>query len=170
MAPTERAAPGSLLAQRLYGAEATAATYARLLSLADALLQAGHSVVLDAAFLRQHERAAAQTLADRRGAAFALVHCWASVPVLRARLAARAQHGADPSDATEAVLDGQQGVAEPWPADWAPWVHEIDNRGDEAALDAAVSRLMADWTRNGAGRAAEAPATQFLRKNGGTPA
>jgi hypothetical protein len=170
LAPTERAAPGSLLAQRLYGAEATAATYARLLSLADALLQAGHSVVLDAAFLRQHERAAAQTLADRRGAAFALVHCWASVPVLRARLAARAQHGADPSDATEAVLEVQQGVAEPWPADWAPWVHEIDNRGDEAALDAAVSRLMADWTRNGAGRAAEAPETQVLRKNGGTPA
>lgn len=97
-----------------YTPEATGRTYARLLALARPALQAGFPVVLDAAFLRRDERAAARMLARELGVPFAIVACEAPLEVLRARLRAR-KH--DASEADEQVLDRLAAAAQPLDAE-----------------------------------------------------
>ncbi len=94
----------------LYTAEATARTYAQLEAKARALLAAGWPVIVDAAFLRQGERAAARALADELRVPFAILDCQAPPQVLRARL--RARRG-DASEADVAVLERLETVAQP---------------------------------------------------------
>jgi hypothetical protein len=164
--PTARAALGSELAATLYASDATTRTYARLYALGETLLRAGHTVVLDAAFLRQSEREAARALAQACGAGFALVACSAPAAVLRDRLAAREREGADPSDATAAVLDLQLRVAEPIPADWAACTVSVDNSGNLAALDAALGQAA---TRLAAPQDENAPAYAIFSKKSCNP-
>lgn len=101
----------------IYTPEATQRTYAHLMDRAAALLQAGWPVILDAAFLRRAERVACRALADRHGATFRILHCEAPPEVLHQRLAQRAAHGLDPSEADASVLAQQQVWAEPLTAD-----------------------------------------------------
>ncbi len=98
----------------LYGADATARTYAHVLETARTLLQAGYPVILDAAFLRRDERAAAQALARAAGVPFSILHCDATPDVLRARLAARR---GDASEADIGVLEQLMKIAQPLAAD-----------------------------------------------------
>ena len=89
-----------------YTPRASAAIYARCLARAEHVLRAGHSVVLDAVFAREDERAAAEALAHKVG-----VPCegvWLDVPkeVAQARVANRK---ADASDATPGVVERQFG-------------------------------------------------------------
>ena len=143
LAPTARPLPGS----GLYARDATVRTYARLATLAEVLLAAGLPVVLDAAFLLQDEREALRQLALRLGVPFALVRCVAPDAVMRARIVARTQAGADPSDATPDVLDLQQRVQHPVPGDWAPVTHDVVNDGTLKALEDQVRALAATWRR-----------------------
>jgi hypothetical protein len=85
-----------------YAADATQRTYARLLELARIALRAGLPVVLDAAFLRRDERAAAAELARTLQVPFAILACEAPASVLRERLRSRT---GDASEADEAVLE-----------------------------------------------------------------
>jgi aminoglycoside phosphotransferase family enzyme/predicted kinase len=94
----------------IYGAGATRRTYERLFALARPALRAGWPVVLDAAFLRAGERAAARELADSLGIGFSILACEAPSEVLRARLAARR---GDASEADAAVLERLRAAAEP---------------------------------------------------------
>ncbi len=94
----------------LYTATVTARTYAHLFATARRLLRAGWPVVLDAAFLRLDERAAARQLGQALGVPFAILHCEAPAGVLRERLAARTR---DASEANVAVLEQLQAAAEP---------------------------------------------------------
>ena len=94
----------------LYGGEATARTYRRLLDLAGFLLDAGYPVILDAAFLRRDEREQARALAAQRGVPFSILHCEAPLPVLRERLRTRC---GDASEADGEVLDRLRDAAEP---------------------------------------------------------
>lgn len=94
----------------LYGADATARTYAQLFGLARTALQAGYPVILDAAFPRRIERAQAQDLAQDLGVAFSIVHCEAPLPVLRERLLARR---GDASEANVTVLEHLRDIVEP---------------------------------------------------------
>lgn len=94
----------------LYTADATRRTYARLRELAAVALAAGFPVVLDAAFLRREERAAARALAQSLQLSFGILACEASDDELRRRLRAR---GADASEADEAVLARLRGGYEP---------------------------------------------------------
>ncbi len=138
LAPTERPAdPASL-----YGAEATARTYARLQALAGELLAAGLNVVVDAALLRQAEREALRDLAGRAVADFLLLECTAPLAQMRERIARRGREGADPSDATLAVLDRQRAWAEPVPASWHPCHRVVRNDGCLAQLHIAVDRAL----------------------------
>jgi hypothetical protein len=130
LAATERAPPGL----PLYESAATQRTYARLGEISATLLDAGLSVVVDAACLRQHEREALRALAQAHGAGFALVECEAPPALLQARILARQARGDDASDATPQVLDLQQRVREPWPESWAGWTHHVDNGGTLEAL------------------------------------
>ncbi|HEY0887818.1 MAG TPA: AAA family ATPase [Ramlibacter sp.] len=98
----------------LYTADATRRTYAQLEARARDLLVAGWPVILDAAFLRRDERAAARALADELRVPFAILDCQAPPGVLRERLLARR---GDASEADVAVLERLEAAAEPLTAD-----------------------------------------------------
>ncbi|MBC5783477.1 AAA family ATPase [Ramlibacter sp. USB13] len=103
----------------IYGTEATQRTYERLFALASPILQAGWTVVLDAAFLRRAERNAARSLAQSLGVPFAILHCEAPAEVLRDRIAGRR---GDASEADQAVLEKLLAQAEPLADDERPLV------------------------------------------------
>jgi len=94
----------------LYTPAATRDTYARLFTLAGALLRAGWPVVLDAAFLRRAEREEARALARSCDAPFAILACEAPLAELRERLRRRS---GDASEADLQVLDALARVHEP---------------------------------------------------------
>jgi predicted kinase len=89
-----------------YTPEASARIYAATFVRAEQALRAGQSVVLDAVFAREEERAGAEALASRVGVPFEGV--WLDVPkeVAQARVAGRKE---DASDATAAVVERQFG-------------------------------------------------------------
>jgi len=89
-----------------YSPDASARIYAAFMARAERVLRAGHSVVLDAVFAREEERAAAEALALKVGVPFEGL--WLDVPkgVAQARVASRT---ADASDATAAVVERQFG-------------------------------------------------------------
>jgi aminoglycoside phosphotransferase family enzyme/predicted kinase len=96
----QRMPPGS------YSADASAKVYAVFMARAECVLRAGYSVVLDAVFAREDERAAAEALALKVGVPFEGI--WLDVPkeVAQARVTNRK---ADASDATAAVVERQFG-------------------------------------------------------------
>lgn len=94
----------------LYTPEATRRTYDRLFALARTALQAGVSVIVDAAFLRREEREQALALARSLGVRFRILACEAPLPVLRQRILARRD---DASEADLAVLEAARHAAEP---------------------------------------------------------
>lgn len=87
-----------------YTPEASAQVYEAIIARAERALRAGHSVVLDAVFAREPERAAAEALADRVGVPFRGI--WLDVPkeVAQERVAGRR---GDASDATPDVVARQ---------------------------------------------------------------
>lgn len=141
LAPTARPAP----TLAMYSAQATQRTYARLADLARELLDAGLSVVVDAALLRQDERANLGHLACQMGAAFRLVECVAPPAALQSRVAARALSGTDASDATLEVLHLQQRIQEPVPDDWTPWHSVLANDGSLDTLRERAQALVGTW-------------------------
>ena len=103
------------LAQRntFYGPRASEQTYASLRERAADLLRAGWTVLVDAAFLRRHERDAFAELARTLGCPFGILAPQAPVGVLRQRIAQRQALGSDPSEATLEVLERQLQWIEP---------------------------------------------------------
>lgn len=95
---------------KLYSEEANTATYQRLANLADSMLAAGLPVIVDAACLKEKERAMFAQVAESRGLPFALIHCEA--PEKLRRQWVRSRKG-DASEATEALLDTQKNWFEP---------------------------------------------------------
>ncbi|MDP2759172.1 MAG: AAA family ATPase [Sideroxyarcus sp.] len=85
----------------IYGTTATAQTYTRLYQLAQSLLQAGHRVIVDAAFLNQAEREQFRRLAQDRSTPFVIASLHASDAALHQRLVRRQN---DASEADVAVL------------------------------------------------------------------
>ena len=112
LAPLERS--HSTPAGGIYTAEATRRTYALLHATAAMVLDAGWSVVVDAAFLKRHERDSFRALAAERGADFAILACSAPLDEMRHRLETR-QH--DASEATVEVLERQLDWVEPLATD-----------------------------------------------------
>lgn len=89
----------------IYGADATRRTYARLLELARELLTAGFPVIVDAAFLKQEERAHFQELAHELVIPFAIASMQAGPAILRSRILKRHHQEKDASEADIAVLE-----------------------------------------------------------------
>ena len=98
----------------LYRPERVAEVYRKMLGRAQALLQSGVPVVLDASWTSAADRRAAAELAQATSSALVQIRCETGLDVARARLAARPA-GADPSDATADVLDALAERADPWP-------------------------------------------------------
>lgn len=101
----------------IYGQDAHLLTYRRLHDLAQGLLAAGWSVIVDAAFLKRAERATFRALAIQAGIEFRILAPQSSPAALRARIAARLQKGHDASEATLEVLELQMNSIEPLDAD-----------------------------------------------------
>jgi hypothetical protein len=108
---TAQARSGSPIGGGLYSPEHNRATYSRLAELARVLLEAGHHVIADAAFLARDRREPFYALARRAGARCVVIECDAPQPVLEQRVAARAA-GNHVSEADRAVLHYQLGRRE----------------------------------------------------------
>lgn len=106
---TETQTSGSPLAGGLYDVRHTERTYGRLLDIADTVVRAGYSVIVDATFLSCERRQRFRQRADELGVPFRILHCEAPEPLLRERIATRSRSGRDPSEASTAVLAHQLG-------------------------------------------------------------
>ena len=97
----------------LYGSEAGQRTYQRLLELAESIVAAGFTAVVDATFLRQQQRQPFLELAARRGVPVTIAQCIAPADELQRRVQQRAAAGRDASDAGADVVGLQQRQLEP---------------------------------------------------------
>lgn len=125
-----------------YTAGATQRTYARLLQCAEAAIDGGFTVIVDATFLQGTHRAMFAALAHRRGCRFLIVSCVADTATLERRLQARSADGQDPSEATLAVLHHQLRTREPLDAREQLQEVEVDT-ARPGALAAAVATITA---------------------------
>jgi predicted kinase len=140
---TWTAQTGSPVAEGLYGQDATQATYSRLTDAARAVVAAGHTAIVDAAFLMRAQRRALVELAARIRVPIVLVDVRAPRQLLRSRILSRAEAGTDPSEASLEVLEHQIATADPVLASENLPVIRVDGRKplDPAALTAISSRL-----------------------------
>lgn len=107
--------PDLPLPQSAYSAAVTRKVYERMGLIAEGLLEAGHSVVLDAVFARPPERHAAEAIARHAGADFHGLWLHAPLDVRIARVCSRA---GDASDADERIVR-EQDLYETGSIDWA---------------------------------------------------
>lgn len=137
---------GSAVAAGLYSPEATERTYRRALALAEAVAAAGRVAIVDGAFLRRWERDVFRRRAGELGLPFAIVAFAAPEAALRARIAARAAHGTDASEANLAVLDHQLQTQEPLTPDERRFAIGVDATMPlDAARDPAAWRAVLTW-------------------------
>jgi aminoglycoside phosphotransferase family enzyme/predicted kinase len=132
---------GQALGAGLYGPEATRRTYDRLAAAARAIVEAGFPAIIDAASLRRGDRAAVRELARTLDVRFVVATCTAPDAVLRQRVTARSQAGADASEATAAVLDLQLATQEPLAANERGDAVVFDTAAGAGAIAAAVREL-----------------------------
>jgi aminoglycoside phosphotransferase family enzyme/predicted kinase len=118
-----------------YTPERAREVYAALFARAASILRAGRSVVLDAVFLRDDERARAAALARETGARFEGIWLELDPSLAAARIAGRQ---GDASDATPAVLEMQL-AAKPQAV---PGWRVIDSRGEPSQVLARARSAM----------------------------
>lgn len=111
LAPTETRAAG--YGAGIYSDEMTERTYRTMVEDAARLMAAGHSVLLDASFLKRRQRSIAVAAARAADARFLLVECSAPEDRVRARLAVREDEAANVSDATWPIYLEQKKHFEP---------------------------------------------------------
>lgn len=91
----------------LYSAEATEQTYKHLEELADQILTAGFSVIVDATFLNSEKRETFRLLARQQEIMFRIIHTYSDERTLHQRMLHRRSSGDNISDADSAVLQMQ---------------------------------------------------------------
>ncbi|MEZ5739523.1 MAG: AAA family ATPase [Burkholderiaceae bacterium] len=126
--------PTDRLPSQAYVAGVSAAVYARLRDKAAVALAAGHSVVLDAVFSDEHERANARALAHKAGVPFTGLFLQAPAEALIERVQARRGDASD-ADAQVVRLQLAQGIG---PLDWL----RVDAGGSPAQTLAAARALL----------------------------
>ncbi len=97
----------------IYSAAASERTYQRLRELAEMILEAGYSPLVDATFLQAPHRRAFVHLAEQAGCPFTILDCTAPPAMLRERVATRETEGRDPSEADLSVLTAQLASRDP---------------------------------------------------------
>ncbi|WP_227715339.1 bifunctional aminoglycoside phosphotransferase/ATP-binding protein [Marinobacter sp. 1-3A] len=118
----------------LYSPEANEKTYVRLAKLASDLLAAGLPVIVDAASLKEKERALFAAVAESQGVPFALIHCEA--PEALRKEWVRNRKG-DASEATVELLDAQKDWFEPLTAEETSYTVHL--RSDQEHVAEAVA-------------------------------
>jgi len=146
MSPGERS--GSNLGAGLYTREITRATYARLAQLARSILRAGHSVLVDATFLRAHQRDAFARIAHEERVAYRIACFVADENVLRERVRRRHAAGTDASEATLEVLEQQLRMRTPLSRSEAACAMRFDTATMSPAMIGESARALM-WTREG---------------------
>jgi uncharacterized protein len=134
---------GADLGEGLYDPASSRRTYQRLAEIARTALQAGVSLVVDAAFLELEQRETFVRLALEHGGRPMVLACEAPAELLRKRVAMRR---GDPSDATLAVLEAQlRRPQESSPLE-ARYRIAVDTAGDPdiETLAATLLRVRAD--------------------------
>ncbi len=128
----------------IYNQTANQATYERLARLSRAIISSGRSVIVDATFLKQAERAQYRALAHSLGVPFVILHFHAPKAQLIEWIEERQRAGMDASEATTEILEKQLRWEEPLEAQEADALIEIDSRDDKAAdqLIAKVRRVL----------------------------
>lgn len=96
-----------------YDTRAITRNYEWLRNLAENIIRAGYSVIVDATFLQYGHREKFYTMARQAGAVVYILDFKCEDAVLRARIGQRVTRGTDPSEATVAVLDEQIKHAQP---------------------------------------------------------
>lgn len=91
----------------IYSAEASDRTYTHLRELAETILDAGYSPLVDATFLQASRRTPFLDLASEKGCPCIILDLTAPDDVLRKRVRDRDAKGLDPSEADVAVLEAQ---------------------------------------------------------------
>ncbi len=124
----------------IYASDASAATYARLNTLAETVLRAGFPVVLDATYLKREQRDAAAKVAEATGAPFLILDCNAPQAVIASWLAKRQADKNDPSDATLAVIEQQQASRDPLGAEELLLSKRVETN-ESGTLDALVAHV-----------------------------
>ena len=109
----EAEATGSGIGEGAYSREARTAVYDHVLDAARGLLEAGHTVVVDASLLDRPNRVRVRALAAAVGVPYVIVDVFAADDILAARLAAREASADEASEAGLAVLDHQRRHADP---------------------------------------------------------
>jgi len=124
----------------IYSQQASDETYKRLHQLATTALQAGFSVVIDAAYLKQQQRQDAWQAAETTGVPFLIVDCQAPDAVIAQWLAQRQAEGLDPSDATMEVVHAQQASREALNESERLHSRRVDTQ-DAGSLDELVASI-----------------------------
>jgi aminoglycoside phosphotransferase family enzyme/predicted kinase len=139
---SETADSASDVGQGIYAPHASREIYAYLLKTAEMILVAGHSVILDAAFLSVSDRDAAIRMAKDCGRPPVLLEVTAPSDVLRDRIRQRSIYREDASEAGLNVLEYQIANAEPLTADEKEIAIVCSNAGD-ADVPAMTARIKA---------------------------
>lgn len=119
----------------LYAADGTAQTYRRLAELTEVIFRAGFSVIVDASFLRRHDRLTFADLAKQLSVAFFVLDVRVDEPTLRCRVQRRLKAGADASEANLEVLERQLTLREPLSDDECKHALMIDNAQNRSELE-----------------------------------
>ncbi|MCP3973204.1 MAG: AAA family ATPase, partial [bacterium] len=97
----------------IYDAATKDRTYAALVDHAASLIEAGHNVILDAAWTSATHRRATAEMAQRLGADLSEIDCHVPPDVAIARLTARGDNTT--SDATPQIVTHLNSIHDPWP-------------------------------------------------------
>lgn len=124
----------SAVGNGIYTAEASRKTYRYLADLADTILNAGFDVIVDAAFLKQEQRALFQQLAEKLNVPLLILDFQADESTLQERIQLRQQQQNDPSEATIEVLQQQITTAEPLTEAERNMTIEIDGTQPDAPI------------------------------------
>ncbi|MBI4357122.1 MAG: AAA family ATPase [Gammaproteobacteria bacterium] len=100
--------------KNLYTPSVHRKTFQRLRTLAECILKAGFSVILDATFLKQGDRYPFEELAKASQVPWVIMRCEASQEVCEGRIKSRMERLQDPSEATITVLHAQLKTKEPF--------------------------------------------------------
>jgi predicted kinase len=125
-----------------YAAAATQLTYEGLHACAQAAIEGGERIIVDATFLDQQQRIAFEQLAQRYACPCVIVSCSARPEILRRRVADRARAANDPSEATLEVLERQLAHQQSVDAGESAQVIPIDTSSSEH-IDCEIDRLRA---------------------------
>jgi aminoglycoside phosphotransferase family enzyme/predicted kinase len=133
--------------QGLYTPDNVLLVYRRLLELASSLLDAGFSVLIDAAFLQSEQREMFADLAANKQVDFVILDFHAPELELKRRISERQQSGNDASEATLAVLEHQLKTAQTFSGNELDHVIQIDTCATDALSQLLQSKRLSGLTK-----------------------